>query len=147
MFETLAFEQIAPLASGALGYFAKMQAQKAAWKEKSMMLAIKGLSAGNDSANQASGRDPISGALARRFIVFMLFLVGIGGFLLAMYGDYNISYLYETPVKDRLFGLFEGGGKVKMITGEGFVVTPFMRTMCLNVCMFYFGAGVAKQKI
>ena len=112
-----------------------------------MHLAIDALRAGNESADKAAGRDPVSGALARRFIVFMLFFVGIGGFLLAMYGHFPVNYLYEVPVKDRLFGLFEGGGKMKLISSEGFVITPFMRTMCINVCMFYFGAGVAKQKI
>jgi hypothetical protein len=101
----------------------------------------------SDAADRAAKRGGENGPWIRRFIVVMIFSTLCGGAILAAFLTWETTYIYTTEVKDRLFGLFQTGGKVKTITAEGFVLTPEMRRVMVDIVFFYFGVSTAKLKL
>lgn len=133
-----------PLAIAGGGFIMKYMAEARASRSEDFQMAMKALGASSDAADKAADR---GGAIMRRFIVVTVFLTLFGGlFWFAGDADIETTYAYITPIKERVFGLFQGGGKLKTLTTNGFLVTPEMWRMAINICFFYFGAGVAKTK-
>jgi len=136
-----------PLAIAAGGFVMKMAAQSQANAADNHKMALEGLGANDSSANKADKRGGVSGAMVRRFIVFAVFSTLFGGvFIFAFDGDIPTTYAYLTPVKDRAFGLFQSGGKMKVLEADGFLMTPEMWRLAINISFFYFGAGIAKTR-
>jgi len=133
-----------PLAVAAGGFAMKMAAQSQANAADNHRMALERLGASSKAANEAQGR---GGAWIRRFIVVSVFATLFGGvFIFAWKGDIQTTYAYMTPVKDWLFGAIQTGGKMKTLSTDGFLMTPEMWRLAINICFFYFGAGVAKTK-
>jgi hypothetical protein len=136
-----------PLLMGAGGFAMKLMAQSQANKAEEMKWALQGLGAKTDAANAAQDRGGPGGAWVRRFIVFAVFSTLFGGaFMFGWFDNIQTVYAYTTPVKERLFGLFQGGGKVKTLATDGFLMTPEMWRLAIDISFFYFGAGIAKAK-
>jgi hypothetical protein len=133
-----------PLAIAGGGFLMKYMAEKRAEEAENFKMAIQGLSASTEAANAAAGR---GGAWMRRFIVIAVFTTLFGGcFIFGWFPHIDTVYAYMTPVKERVFGLWQGGGKMQTLSTPGFLMTPEMWRMAINICFFYFGAGVAKTR-
>jgi hypothetical protein len=133
-----------PLMVAAGGFAMKMSAQSQAIAAENHKMALEGLGASTEGANEAAGR---GGAWMRRYIVLAVFTTLFGGiFYFARDTSITTLYAYMTPVKDGVLGMWQSGGKLKTLETNGFLVTPEMWRMAINICFFYFGAGVAKTR-
>jgi len=132
-----------PLIMTATGFLMKRAAENQANYAENFGLALKGLGAHTETANESVKR---GGPAIRRWILGLIFLVMFGGVLFAMFGEYTTSYMYLTEVKEHIFGLFHTGGKMKTIEAKGYVLTPENRRICIDAAFFLFGSGIAKQR-
>lgn len=136
-----------PFVAGLGGWIFKYLANQQQMIITMSELKVKEIEASTEAANQADRRGGESGPWVRRFIVVMIFSTLCGGALLAAFMNWETTYIYTTEVKTRLFGLFQTGGKVKELTVEGFVLTPEMRRVMIDIVFFYFGVSTAKLKL
>ena len=138
------FEPLAVAAGGFVLKYAAMQQQMLALAFKQR---IQEKEADDESADRAAKRDGAGGAITRRILAFCIVGVIFLGAIAAACMEWQTVYLHVTEVKTHLFGAFETGGKVKEVVSDGFVLTPEMRRLAVDVVFFYFGVGTAKFKL
>jgi hypothetical protein len=143
MFDLLPWNQLVPLAVGLGGYMMRLKAQRQAFEAENLQLAIKALQASTVSADAAVAR---GGIWMRRLIVVTVFFTIFGGIGFTAYTQGWVNLVHVTPVKEHLMGLFSTGGKQKVLTLQGLVLTPEMWELAKNIGAFYFGQAVARVK-
>lgn len=144
MFESMAWDQLEPLAVGIGGYWMRMKAQEQAFAAENLQLSIKALQESDNSADKAAARG--GGIWMRRYIVWCVFTCLFGGIAYTAYSNGLINLVHVTPVRDWLFGAFSTGGKQKALTLQGLVLTPEMWRLAKDIGAFYFGQAVARVK-
>ena len=143
MLDVIPAPMITAAVSAGMGAYIKLKAQSIEAERERTSRLISVLSKKDSSADKAEKRGD---SWSRRFIVSVVITVAFLGLLVVAFSDINVSYLYETPVKEWLGGLITTGGKIKTITAPGFVLPPYVEHGVLAIIFFHFGAGAAKTK-
>jgi len=133
-----------PLIAAGSGFIMKYMAESRASRSEEFQMAIKALGAQDESSDKAADR---GGAWMRRYIVVAVFTTLFGGvFAFAFSQGIETVYAYTTPIKTYLFGLLQFGGSIETLRTNGFLMTPEMWRMAINIAFFYFGSGIAKTR-
>ena len=106
-------------------------------------LGIVSQQANDSSANQAAERE--GSPWARHFISIFIIICAFGGIIYAASQNIPVSHFYETEVKSHLFGLFNTGGKTKVVEAQGLALVPYVSHSVSAIIFFLFGAGAAKM--
>ncbi len=141
MLDAIPAEMITGLISSSLGAFITIQAQAQANYANTVEMSLEQQKGNDDSADKAAGRGD---AWSKHVIVGGIMLTGFVGLIIMAFADIPITYLYESPVKEHLLGLFKSGGKIEQVTSDGFLIPPYVSHSVSAIVFFHFGAGAAK---
>ena len=134
-------EMITGLVSSSLGAAITILAQGQANYANTVELALQQQKGNDDSADRAAGRGD---TWSKHVIVGGVILTGFVGLILMAFFDIQTTYLFESPIKEHLLGLFKTGGKIESITSNGFLIPPYVSHSVSAIVFFHFGAGAAK---
>jgi len=145
MLDSLPSEVITGAVSAIAGAYMRYKAQEQANMSSMVDLALKRTQGKDDSADSAAKR--VTDSFSRRFIVLCVVAVAFLGLVLASWSDgVSVSYLYEVPIKEYLFGLWTSGGGVETVTADGFVLPPYVSHSVISIIFFHFGVGAMKVR-
>jgi len=138
----MSVELLAMLGGSLSGFVMKLIAAQAQSQTAMVENMIKKQGVADDSADRASNRDGVSGALVRRTIALCtLFAVIFAPFMMAFF---NEPVTIEAGKASGLFGyLFgnvfnKGNGWIEL---QGYVLLPEVRQTMLALVGFYFGSS------
>lgn len=141
----MSVELLAMLGGSLSGFIMKLIASQAQQQATMLEGMIKKQGVADDSADRASKRDGVAGAVVRRTIALCtLFAVIFAPFILAFF---NEPVTIEAGGNDGLFGflfgnLFDkGNGWIEL---QGYVLLPEVRQTMLALVGFYFGSSQVK---
>ena len=138
----LPVEVAAGLVSGLGGFLMKMSAQKQA---DNVALIKLGMAKSEHSSKLADAAAKRSSPWLRKFAGITVLLVAfVGTFVVAFYPNIPVSVVYNSNIKELLWGLFRWGGEPRVLEAQGFVMQEWFRTSVVSIVMFLFGTGAAK---
>lgn len=136
------FELIAGIVSGAAGFLMKGQANQQAYTFKLAELAMKQGSHASGLADAAAKR---SSPWVRKFAAILVLGTAFLGLLaVAFVPSVPVSIIERVPEKSFLWGLFQWGGDVQVVSAPGFVLPDWFGYAVHIVVGFLFGTGAAK---